>query len=137
MIKKEKENISQEFINKFNILCNSETKFNNFVDLVNYLLEDEVQMNNLEKKLKNLVENVKNFRSKNFNENEQSGKILKEISLIAQFSTYNGVEVKVANEGFDDILKEMVINLTLKLEFDIGLGPERCFPESGILKVRF
>lgn len=52
MIKKEKENISQEFINKFNILCNSETKFNNFVDLVNYLLEDEVQMNNLEKKFK-------------------------------------------------------------------------------------
>nr|CAD2194708.1 unnamed protein product [Meloidogyne enterolobii] len=96
-----------EFIIKFNILCNSETKFNNFVDLVNYLLEDEVQMNNLENKLKNLVENVKNFRSKNFNENEQSSKILKEITLISQFSTYNGVEVKVANEAFDDILKEM------------------------------
>uniref|UniRef100_A0A915P3U5 Uncharacterized protein n=1 Tax=Meloidogyne floridensis TaxID=298350 RepID=A0A915P3U5_9BILA len=91
-------------------LCNSETKFNNFVNLVNYLLEDEVQINNLEKKLKNLVENVKNFRSNNFNENEQSSKILKEISLISQFSTYNGVEVKVANEAFDNILKEMLKN---------------------------
>lgn len=74
---------------------------------------------------------MKNFRSKNFNENEQSSKILKEISLISQFSTYNGVEVKVANEAFENILEKMVVNLTLKLEFDIGPGLERCFPEGG------
>ncbi|CAK5033864.1 unnamed protein product [Meloidogyne enterolobii] len=104
-IKKENENIAQDFDIYFKILCTTETNSNNFIGLVYNLLENKTEKRNLIIKLKNFNEKVKENSSKQADQEEKIKK------LIDQFTIYKDADIKNASKEFNKTLDNLVFNL--------------------------